>query len=131
MKTTKIWNREECKGGALRVTESELLAMDITEKDIKAGEKRGELKTYGPWQIPISYRALCVSSIYSASYYTKTERTMAYGVRTMTQCSESGYCLEGWVSIGRKKYSAFTSSQLFELPDGRLINVATIHARVK
>ena len=125
---TKTWNKPPV---VLPITADELLAMGITEKDIEAGEKRGELKTYGPWQIPISYRALCVSSIYSASYYTKTERTMAYGVRTMTQPKESGYCLEGRVSIGGKKYSAFTTSQLFELPDGRLIDVAVIHARVR
>jgi hypothetical protein len=35
------------------------------------------------------------------------------------------------VSINGKKYSCFTSSQLFELENGKLINVAVIYARIK
>ena len=36
--------------------------------------------------------------------------------------------LEGRVKVNGKAYRGFTSSQLFELPDGKLINAATIHA---
>lgn len=131
MKTMKVWNREECKS-ALPVTEAELLAMGITKKDIEAGEKRGELKTYGPWNIPISYKALCMSMVNTyPDFPSITHNKTAYGIRTLTDIRQSGYELEGRVSIGGKKYSAFTSSQLFELPDGKLIDVAVIHARVR
>jgi hypothetical protein len=44
MNTTKTWNRKDCKGGTLKITEGELLAMGITEKDIEAGEKEASLK---------------------------------------------------------------------------------------
>lgn len=132
MKTVKIWNRNECKTGALPLTENELLAMGITEHDIEAGEKRGELKTYGVWNIPVSYRALCMSSVNTyPDLPSITHSKTVYGIRTLTNIRQGGYELEGHVSIGGKKYSAFTSTQLFELPDGRLIDVAVIHARVK
>jgi hypothetical protein len=132
MNTTKTWNREDCKGGALKATESELLAMGITEKDIIAGEKRGKLVTYGPWQLPVSYKAVCTSSLWDkTSGFPVPAQVAVYGIRTLTNVRQDGYELEGRVSIGGKKYSAFTSSQLFELPDGRLIDVATIHARIR
>jgi hypothetical protein len=60
-----------------------------------------------------------------------THSKTSYGFRTLTGIRQGGYELEGRVSIGGRKYAAFTSSQLFELPDGRLIDIATIHARVR
>lgn len=132
MKTIKIWDREGCKGGALKITEGDLLAMGINQADIETGEKRGDLKTYGPWQIPVSYRALCMSMVNAyPDFPSITHSKTAYGVRTLTNIRQGGYELEGRVSIKGKKYTAFASSQLFELPDGRLIDVATIHARVR
>lgn len=131
MKSIKVWNREECKS-ALPVTKDELLSMGITETDIVAGEKRGGIKTYGPWNIPVSYKALCMSMVNTyPDFPSITHNKTAYGMRTLTGIRQGGYELEGRVSIGGKKYSAFTSSQLFELPDGRLIDVAVIHARVR
>ena len=106
--------------------------MGITQEDIDAGEKRGELKTYGPWSIPISYKALCMSMVNTyPDFPSITHSKISYGIRTLTNLRQSGYELEGRVSINGKKYSAFTSSQLFELPDGKLIDVAVIHARVR
>lgn len=131
MKSIKVWNREECKS-ALPVTKDELLSMGITETDIVAGEKRGGIKTYGPWNIPVSYKALCMSMVNTyPDFPSITHNKTAYGMRTLTGIRQGGYELEGRVSIGGKKYSAFTSSQLFELPDGRLIDVAVIHARAR
>lgn len=131
MKTIKVWDRENCKV-ALPVTEDELLSMGITEADIVAGEKRGELKTIGPWSIPVSYKALCTSMVNTyPDFPSVTHSKTAYGIRTLTGIRQSGYEMEGWVSIGGKKFSAFTSSQLFELEDGRLVDVATIHVRVR
>jgi len=130
----KTWNKNECKA-ALPIAEAELEAMGITADDIKAGEKRGDLKTFGPWGIPVSYRALCMSRAYTPvekqRYSAETDSVTSYGIRTLTNVRQCGYELEGRVSIGGKKYTAFSSSQLFELPDGRLIDVAIIHARVR
>ena len=132
MKTLKVWNREECNKGALSITREELLSLGITEDDIEKGEKRGVLNTYGPWCIPVSYKALCMSMVNTyPDFPSITHSKTAYGIRTLTNVKQGGYVLEGYVSIGGKKHSAFTSSQLFELPGGKLIDVAVIHARIK
>jgi hypothetical protein len=132
MKNYKIYNKPI--SSALPITREELIAYGITPEQIEAGEARGEMSTKGPWNIPISYTALCMSTVYDKNPpygFIRIESTTVYGTRTMSNIRQSGYDLEGYVSIKGKKYSAFTSSQLFELPDGKLINVATIHARVR
>ena len=109
------------------LTREQLINLGIPETVIESGEMRGDLKTYGPWQRPISYRALATSSRWDDSKgYTKIASMTVFGMATMTNCRESGYCLEGRVSIGGKKHRAFTSSQLFTV-DGKPINIATIH----
>ncbi len=115
---------------AIELTEDEAKQLGI---DPNLEEQHGDLKTVGMWSIPVSYKAIAVSSIWDKEQLpllsTRKETTI-YGVRTMTKVRQSGYCLEGWVSIGGKKYSAFTSSQLFKV-NGKLLDVATIHARIK
>lgn len=122
---------------ALPITSAELTALGINPA---AHDFRGVLESFGPWQIPISYRALCVSSVYtpkdSAHYTAERESETIYGMRTLSKCRESGYCLEGRVSVNGKTVRGFTSSQLFEVTDSplnqygkrHLIDVATIHA---
>lgn len=99
---------------------------------IEAGEKRGEATTFGPWSIVRTYRALAVTATWKPgpTHDYVAEYTL-HGDRTMTRPRQGGYELEGHVSIGGRKLSAFTSSILFELPDGRLIKVAVIHCRTK
>lgn len=84
------------------------------------GEIWGKLKTFGPWQIPLSYKALAMSCDFG-------KFARLYGLRTMTNIRESGYDLEGRVSIAGRKYRAFTSSMLMQRSDGSLCSVATIH----
>jgi hypothetical protein len=79
-------------------------------------EVRGSLKTTCMCRIPVSYRAL------AAGFHG-----YVYGTRTLSALRESGYCLEGSVQIAGRRYRGFTSSQLFERPDGSLVDVATIH----
>jgi hypothetical protein len=98
--------------------------------DMSLDEQRGELKTVGLWQIPVSFKALCISATYTKEGFTKFTQKIIYGTRTLTDVKQGGYELEGYVSVNGKKYSAFTSSQLFEV-DGKLIDVAIIHARIK
>lgn len=49
-----------------------------------------------------------------------------YGVRSLTHTKQSGYQLEGFVSISNKKYPAFTSSKILEYPENKLVNIACI-----
>ena len=126
--TTKTWINPE--SSTLPITQAELEKLLGIKIDIeKLDDIHGELKTIGAWNIPVSYRALTITATFGE--YSKYESVTVYGIRTMTNCRQSGYDLEGYVSINGKKYSCFTSSQLFEFPDGKLINVAVIHARIK
>lgn len=131
----KTWNKFDCNKGALPITKKELLVTGITEKQIESGEARGDLKTIGPWQLPVSYRAVCMSREYTPKekqrHAAETESVTLYGIRTMNKIRQSRYRIEGWTSVNGKKVSGFSSSQLFELEDGKLIDVAIIHARVR
>jgi hypothetical protein len=113
----------------LPITYTELVALGITTEEIGNGEARGELKTCGPWQLPVSFRALCMSREWGE--YSSVTSAKAYGIRTLSAPRQEGYVLEGTVSVNGRKVRGFTSSQLFELPDGKLVNVATIHACIK
>jgi hypothetical protein len=79
-------------------------------------EIRFNIETIGPWSIPLRVKALAV-----------TLDGKVFGERTMYAPKESGYQLEGRVSIGGKKYRAWTSSQLFERPDKSLCEVAVLY----
>lgn len=91
----------------------------------KHDEFRFEMDLVGPWQICRSLRGLVVSM----DFNTK-ERTI-YGWRKMVSCRQSGYDMEGRVSLGGKKYTCFTSSDIFDIDDGRCVDVATIFPRVR
>ena len=88
-------------------------------------EIRGEMETVGPWGIVRSYKALATSCDFGP--YSTPMNAKCYGMRTLTNCKESGHELEGKVSIGGKKYRAFTSSSLFQRADGSLVDVAVLH----
>jgi len=114
--------------GSIKLTDEQTRAL-FTPEEITRGEIRGELKTFGPWQIPVSFTALCCSNHWDRSKYPHTHGPLhVYGKRTLSRPQQSGYELEGRVSIGGKKYRGFTSSQSFELPGGKLVNVSIIHA---
>lgn len=133
----KTWTKDQCQP-ALAITRDELIAFGVPADAIDAGEMRGHLVSVGPWQIARTYTALCMSAVWTPEdkreFSSQRESKTVYGMRTLSACRSSGYQLEGRVSVngrnGRngRKVRGFTSSQLFELPDGKLINVATIHA---
>ena len=113
---------------AIELTKEEALKLGI---DPTVNNQSGEMKTTGPYQICKSFKALCLSKTYDKSkMYTEVKEVVLYGLRTMSNPKQGGYELEGYVSIKGKKYSSFTSSQLFQV-DGNLINVSTIQARIK
>lgn len=116
------------QSGAIALTQEQAEAL-FTPDEIEKGEQRGHVKTIGPWQLPVSFTALCTSNTFGRDTYPVEHGPLhVYGKRTMTSVRQSGYELEGRVSVNGKKHRAFTSSQLFELPNGKLISVATIHA---
>lgn len=115
---------------AIKLTPEQATALGI---DYTQDEIRGELKTFGAWSIPVSFKALCMSATYGVkedSFISSCLDKTIYGNRTMTNVRQGGYELEGYVSVKGKKYSCFTSSQLFDI-NGHLVNVAVIHARIK
>lgn len=105
----------------------------FTPDEVAKGEKRCEIETRGPWGIVSSVRALAVE--YSADRallskyapdYCQTHATL-YGVRALSKAKQSGHALEGRVSIDGKSRRAFTSSMLFRLSDGRLLDCAILY----
>jgi len=123
MKAIEVFNPT----GSIKLTKEqcEILGIDITQDEI-----RGTMETVGPWNIVRSYKALCISNTYDKSgMFPKLIKTEIFGNRTLSNPKQSGYHLDGYISIGGKKYSAYTSDVLIEV-DGHLINVATINARI-
>lgn len=116
-------------GSAVKISEAQAAALGITAQ---TEEIRGDLKHVGPWHIPVSYRAMVESTVSDpvGTVPYKTYSVTFHGVRTMSDCKESGHCLEGRITLDGRKLSAFTSSILVELPDGRLVSIATIFARI-
>jgi hypothetical protein len=123
MKSIKVINPDS----AVKLTKEQCISLgiDITKYDIRA-----EYETVGPWSIIKSFSALCITNEYDKTgMFTKIVSTTFFGKRKLSRPKDSGYNLEGYVSIGGKKYSAFSSCMLIEV-EGKLINVQTIHARM-
>lgn len=78
-------------------------------------EVRFEYKTEGPWHNVKSLSGLAV-----------TLRGKVFGIRSLIAPREDGYNMKGRVSIGGKKYPAFTSSRLFEREDKSLCSVGVL-----
>ena len=103
----------------------------IGEDAVNAGERRFAMKTFGPWQIVRSIRALAMTSEFMDRPWGGQVFTAYtfHGDKTASKPQESGYAMECWVSIGGKKLSAFTSSVMFKTEDGKLVDVAVLHCR--
>ena len=111
---------------AIKITPEQAAFIGI--KDITADEQRGDMETRGPWNIVKSYKAPAMAANFGE--HSKKTKIAFFGPRTLSSPKQSGYQLEGRVSIHGEKYTAFTSTQLFEI-DGHLINVSTIFARIE
>ena len=95
------------------------------------GDISGELVTVGPWQVPVKFVALTASYTWKNNGYGEfIESVTLYGKRTLCRVKEGSYNLEGIVSINGKKKSGYSSSVMFQLPDGQLYEVGTIQARM-
>lgn len=121
----------------LRLTEeqADIIAKElgVTREELEARHSfRGHLDTHGPYQIPVRYKALCVTKWYDRENHpmVKTLGTVFFGMRSMHRARAEGLVLEGRVSVSNHDYTAFTSHELMELPSGHLIDVGTIFVRV-
>ena len=112
------------KDRCIPITLEQARELGITDKDIAAWQKRGEMKTVGMWHIPVSYKAIVMHKDFD------TRHVQVWSDRTMFNVTQGGYELEGWVSLGGKKYTCFTSSIMFELPDKTLVDCACIFVRL-
>ncbi len=117
----------EWPSSVIKLTEEQALRLGIKD------HQRGNLKTTGPWNIPVSFSAIAMTAKLEKpeGHFSEffTEKTV-YGLRTMSNPRSSGYELEGYVSINGEKRSCFTSTQLFDI-NGTLLDVSVIHARPK
>lgn len=107
-------------GGALVLTHEQWAQYMSPELE----DQRGDLETMGPWQIPVRFTAPAVSITWEKGFiraYT------LYGPRTLSRPQQASYHLEGQVSVGGKKRKAYTSSVMCRLPDGKLLETATIN----
>ena len=113
--------------GAIPVTVDQLLSLGFTQAEIDNGEKRGEIKHIGPWQICKSYKAIVEQLDFDKSKgYTITTAARFWPARTVSSPREAGYQLEGRIKFSGKSCRVFTSSILFQLPSGKLISCATL-----
>jgi len=114
--------------GAIKLTEEQSQQLFLGLGD-SIDEVRGQLESFGSWQIPLRYKALRISGVFAPKYSGRHyDSYTVYGPGTLTKLHQSGHELEGRVSINGRKVRGFTSSQLFELPSGHLVNVAVIFA---
>ncbi len=87
----------------------------------------GILVTMGPWSIPVSYNAPCHYVVWGP--HSSIVRTVLLGRRTMSRPLQAGYHLEGRVSYGGRKLSAFSSDLLVELDSGYILSIASVFVR--
>lgn len=115
--------------GAVPATLETLAALGVTPADIAAGEKRFESVHSGPWAICLSITAIVEETEFgkSPAGITVVTSKAFWPARKCSNPRSMGYDMEGAISLGGKHRRVFTSSQLFELPDGRLVDVATLH----
>ena len=121
------------ESGAIAIETSALESL-IGPESIAKGERRFDLETVGPWHILRSIRGLAMTVESREPHHCRNGETSPatvafHGLRTGHDCRTPGTWTECRVSIGGRKRSAFTSSKLFQLPDGRLIDVAILYCR--
>lgn len=108
----------------------------LGEEAIASGERRLAIQTAGPWSIICACKGLAVTAewvphpSFPGTDRKEVKSYTLHGERALCRATPSGYALEGEVSIEGKKWRAFTSSLLFRLPDGKLVNCAVLHVCV-
>jgi len=128
-RTVPVLSYENPTAGSVKATRKELHRLGVTDAEIDAGEKRFDIETRGAWGVCSKLRAVVKTGEFGE--YSRMLWSQFYSMRTMSKPNQTGTCIEGYVSIRGKKSTCFTSSQLFELPCGKLVDVAVIFSRSK
>ena len=87
----------------------------VWNPDFTKDEQRFEYEARGPWSIICKLRGIAI-----------TLDGKVFGPRSLSEPKAQGYVMEGRVSIGGKKYRAFTSNKLFENGEGDLVDVGVL-----
>jgi hypothetical protein len=95
------------------------LCLLIGAKAVVEGEMRFTSTHVGPWHICRSITGLCTAH--------EGGQLTIYGMWTAHGITQPGSWSEGRVSVAGKKRTCFTSSQMFVLPCGKLVDVAVLH----
>lgn len=90
----------------------------IGHEAVASGEGHFRVRTRGPWGIIHKLEGLAVEKT--------SDGVIIHGMRSLFDLRESGYQMEGRVSIDGKKLRAFTSSQMFTV-NGKLVDVAILY----
>lgn len=115
--------------GSIPVSQAQLFALGFTVAEINAGEKRLDVETQGPWSLVSRLSGIVERGEFRKDGSSRMEWVEFYPARAMSRPRQSGYDMEGHLSLNGKKHSAFTSSQMFELPDGHLVDCTVLFAR--
>lgn len=91
--------------------------------DVTKDAQPFDLTMDAPWFTIHKIKGLTITQDFDTGQIT------IYGYRSLSRPVQSGYQMDGRVSIDGVKRSAFTSSHLFELENGHLISVAVIFVR--
>lgn len=102
----------EVHAGAWKLPENEVWNVPAKPEN----EVRFDFETRGPWGIIARIAGLAIEP-----------DGKIWGWRELKRPKESGYVHEGHVNVGGERVRAFTSSRLFERPDGSLCSVACLY----
>lgn len=92
------------------------------------GEIRFNYETRGPWGLVSSLRGMAITHPDGRDQWGHVKgRVIFHGIRTLSGAKESGYQLEGRVSVAGEKHRAFTSSLLVRLPSGELVSLGVLY----
>lgn len=116
----------------LKVKKGSALYKWINANKGKDGEIRLDISTTGRgWNVIRSIRGMVITENFAQTGKKLTAENsgkLFLGERSLSSPKESGYQMSGKVSFGGKKYNAFTSSTLVEMPSGQLVNIGVIFA---
>lgn len=126
MKKVEITIKNPGVAVVLTKEQAESLGIDTT-----ADKHLLEITTAGPWNTLRKCRGICIVKEFKKDSYGRTETSSItfYGKRSLSKIAQGGYELNGYVCVGGKAYSAYSSSVMIEV-NGKLIDVQVLCARV-
>lgn len=92
-------------------------------------DTRGQLKTFGPWSLPVTFKAPCIKRHWkNEGYGNNIVAVTFYGRRSLYRMQQAGYWLEGKCKVEGKEVSGDTCDIMVEV-EGNLYDIAVIAIR--